>query len=159
VVGRFAQNREMPVYEGMDELSQDFARALFSAFPNWEPLAKSVKDGKTGASCLEVDVEQERTNRVLHLSTADDEITIGFEQWHTHVGRFLGIDTTGSVAMAMTIIENFVAERTVVKLSYRDGVWLRSSLENLAAPSEPEPHSTTEVLSWGGTYDETIQTP
>jgi len=93
------------------------------------------------------------------LSTADDEITIGFEHWHTHVGRFLGIDTTESVATAMTIIENFVAERTVVKISYRDGVWLKSSLDYVVAPSEPEPHSTTEVLSWGGTYDETIQTP
>jgi hypothetical protein len=51
----------MPICEGMDELSQDFARALFSAFPNWERLAKSVKRGKTGASYIEVDVEQEET--------------------------------------------------------------------------------------------------
>ena len=149
----------MPIYERMDELSQDFSRALFSAFPAWEQLAKSVKDGKTGASYIEVDIEQEGTNRVLHLSTADDEITISFEQWHTHVGRFLGIDTKESVAMAMTILEGFVNEQTVVKISYVDGVWRESSLEHLVAPSEPKPHSTTEVFSWLGTYDETIETP
>lgn len=47
----------------------------------------------------------------------------------------------------------------VVKTSYRDGVWLESSLEYRAAPSEPKPHSKTQVFSWRRTYDETIETP
>jgi hypothetical protein len=153
------QNEEVLIYDGMDELSQDFARALISAFPNWERLAKAVNDDKTGANYIEVDLPQEGTDRLLHLSTADDEITIAFEHWHTHIGPFLGIDTAESVATAITIIESFVTEQAVVKVSHRDGVWIESSLEYRVAPSEPKPHSTTQVFSWRRTYDETIETP
>jgi hypothetical protein len=149
----------VPPYEGMNELAQSFARALFSAFPKWERFAKIVNDDKTGAHWIEVEVVQDGTNRVLHLSTADDEITIGFEQWHTHVGPFLGTDTSESVTTAISIIENFVAERTVVKVIHQDGVWIRSSLDYVVAPSEMEPNSTTRIFSWRRSFDESIETP
>jgi len=128
-------------------------------FPEWEAFAKIVNDKKAGTNFIEVDVKQEGTDRLLQLSTADDEITIGFEHWHTHVGPFLGIDAVESAATAMNIIEDFVAERTVVKVIHRNGVWIRSSLEYLVAPSEPEPHSTTKVFSWRRTHDDIIETP
>jgi hypothetical protein len=152
------QNREVLAYDRMDELSQGFGRALFLAFPNWERLAEDVKDEKTGAHYIEVDVPQEGTDRRLHLSTVDKEITIAFDHWHTHVGPFLGISTAESVATAITIIESFVTEQAVVKVSRRDGVWIESSLEYLAAPSEPKSHSTTQVFSWLRTHDQTIET-
>jgi len=136
-----------------------FVRSLLSVFPEWEAFAKIVNDKKAGTNFIEVDVKQEGTDRLLQLSTADDEITIGFEHWHTHVGPFLGIDAVESAATAMNIIEDFVAERTVVKVIHRNGVWIRSSLEYLVAPSEPEPHSTTKVFSWRRTHDDIIETP
>jgi hypothetical protein len=155
-----AQNREMlPTYDGTDELSREFARSLFSMFPAWEGLARIVNDEKMGGNFIELDVKQAGTDRLLHLSTADAEMTIGFEHWHTHVGPFLGIDTVESVATAMNIVEDFVAERTVVKIVHRDGVWIRSSLEYLVAPGEPEPRSTTKVFSWRRTYDAIIEIP
>jgi hypothetical protein len=147
----------MPDFDGI-ELSQAFARALFSVFPKWEGFAKIVKDEKTGANWIEVDIGQDGTDRVLHLSTADDEITIGFEVWHTHVGPFMGINTAESVATAINIIVDFVAEKTVVKVAHRDGAWVRSSLEYIAAPSEIEPNSTTKIFSWRGSYDDIIET-
>ena len=146
-------------YGNMDELSQGFGRALFRAYPTWEPLAKEAEDEKTGSHYIEVEVPQEGSDRRLHLSTADNEITIAFDHWHTHVGPFLGIDAAESVDTAMTIIESFVTEQTVVKISHRDGVWIESSLEYLAAPSPPKPNSTTQVLSWRCTYDQTIVNP
>jgi hypothetical protein len=121
----------------MDELSQGFGRALFLAFPNWERLAKDVKDEKTSAHYIEVDVPQEGTDRRLHLSTVDKEITIAFDHWHTHVGPFLGISTTESVATAMTIIESFVTEQAVVKVSRRDGVWTNRASNTLPRPANP----------------------
>lgn len=142
----------------MDELSQGFGRALFRAFPNWEPLAKDAEDEKTGGHYIEVEVPQAGSDRGLHLSTADNEITISFDHWHTHVGPFLGIGTTESVDTAMMIIESFVAEQSVVKISRRDAVWIESGLEYLAAPSTSKPNSTTQVLSWRCTYDQTIVT-
>jgi hypothetical protein len=127
----------------MDKLSQGFGRALFRAFPNWEPLAKEAEDEKTGGHYIEVEVPQEGSDRRLHLSTAGNEITIAFDHWHTHVGPFLGIGTAESVDTAMSIIESFVTEQTIVKISRRDGVWIESGLEYLAAPSPPKPNSTT----------------
>jgi hypothetical protein len=148
----------MPTYEGIDELSWEFARSLFTVFPAWESLARIVKDEKTSNNFVEIDVNQDGTDRVLHLSTADDEITIGFDRWHTHVGPFLGLNTAESVATAMNIVEEFVAEKTVVKVVHRDGAWVQSSMEYLVASSEPEPHSTTQVFSWRRTHDAVIET-
>jgi len=152
------QNRDVLNYDGMDELSQAFAQAFVSTFPQWEQLAKAVKDEKTRVSYIEVDVGQEGTDRVLHLSTADNEITIGFDNWHTHIGPFLGSDTAESVAEAIAIIESFIAEETIVKVSRRDGVWIESNFEYLVAPSEPKPNSTAQVFSWRRTHDKTIDT-
>lgn len=152
------QNRKVLTYSKMDELSRGFGQALFMAFPNWERLAEDIEDEKTGARYIEVDVRQEGTNRRLHLSTADNEITISFDYWHTHVGPFLGISAAESVTTAIAIIDSFITEQAVVKVSRRDGVWIESSLEYLAAPSDPKPHSTTQVFSWRRTYDQTIET-
>jgi hypothetical protein len=153
------QNREVLAYDKMDQLSQGFGRALFLAFPNWERLAKDVEDEQTGGHYIEVDVPQEGSDRQLHLSTADDEITIAFDHWHTHVGPFLGISAAESVHTSMAIIQSFVTEQTVVKISRRDGVWIESSLGYLVAPSPLKPNSTTQVFSWRCTYDQTIETP
>jgi hypothetical protein len=91
-------------YEGLDKLSYQFARELFSAFPAWKHFAKNVK-GADGIASVQVDVVQDGTDRVLHLSTAGGKVTIGFDEWHTHVGPFLGIDVEESVKTAIGIIK------------------------------------------------------
>jgi hypothetical protein len=137
----------MLAYDKMDELSREFGRELFLVFPDWERLAKDIQDEKTGAHYLEVDIPQEESDRQLHLSTADHEITIAFDHWHTHVGPFLEISIAESVATVIRMIEDFLAEQIVVKVSRRDGVWIGSSFSYVAAPGELEPHSTTHVFS------------
>ena len=126
-VNALVQNREVLSFDKMDQLSQAFGRALFLAFPRWERLAQNVEDEKTGVHYFEVDIPQEGSDRQLHLSTEDNEITIAFDDWHTHVGPFLGTSIAESVENAMTIIEGFVTEQTVVKISRRDGVWIGST--------------------------------
>lgn len=150
----------MLAYDKMDELSEAFGRALFLAFADWEPLAIDIGDEKSDARHMEVDIPQEGTDRRLHLSTAGKEITIAFDYWHTHIGPFLGISIAESVNTALSIIESFVTEQTVVRVFRRDGVWIGSGLAYRAAPpTELKPHSTTEVFSWRCTYDQTIETP
>jgi hypothetical protein len=144
-------------YHELDELSLDFAKAVFSAFPDWERGARVMRNDETGLSSLEVDVVQEITGRVLHLSSIGDEITLAFEHWHTHVGPFLGIDVAESIATAMGIIKDFISEETVVTITDRGGLWIGSSLQYRAAPGEPEPNSTTRIYSWRGTYDKVVE--
>ena|SRR5579862_6717552 len=125
----------MVIVDGMGDLSKAFILVLFSRFPEWEPHAIALRDEETGADYLQVKVPQEGTDRFLYLSTADDEITVGYDHWHTHIGTFLGLSVDESVAQAMTMIESFLNEETVVTVCRRDGVWIGSGLEHLAAPS------------------------
>ena len=148
----------MPNYEALDEIGQLFARALFSEFPNWESLARFVTDQATGDSWIEIDIQQEGTDRALHLSTAKNEITIGFDGWHTHIGTFLGINVEESVATAMGIILDFIAEVRIVYVVYRAGAWLHSGFRFREMPLDPEPDTTTKIFSWRQTYDREIET-
>jgi hypothetical protein len=145
--------------DGTTKLSRRFAEALFAMYADWEQFARVVRDGNTDTKHMEIEVPQSGTERVLHLSTANDEVTITFDQWHTHIGPFLGISPEETVATALQIIEDFITEQTIVQISYRDGAWLESGLPYRAALGELKPNSTTRVYSWLGTYDNTIETP
>jgi hypothetical protein len=149
----------MLAHDHMDAVSVAFANALFAEFPDWEALAKTVTDERNGTSYVELSVGQDGTDRALYLRTADNEITIGFDRWHTHIGPFLGIDVADSVAQAMTIIRDFINEVTVVTVSYRDGAWIESGLGYRTAPKALQPQSITKVFSWRRTYATTIETP
>lgn len=143
----------------LDPLSIAFSEALFAEFPAWEALAEIVEGDDTAECHMELTVRQSGTERALLLSTADHEITIGFDHWHTHLGPFLGLDTAGSAAQAMTIIRDFINELTVATVSFRDGAWIESGLSYRAAPKAFKPDTTTNVFSWHGTYDQTVVTP
>ena len=140
-----------------DELSQTFAQALISAFPEWQNLASVVPGSQERDRFIEVVVPQEGTDRFLRLSTEDEEISIAFDDWHEHIGPFLGFTTAQSVEAALKLIEDFTDERIVVKVFRRNGVWDGSTIE---APDEPirvPPHCTMQVVSWRGTFDRTIE--
>lgn len=138
--------------QGLDPLSQCFTQALFRAFPQWEPLTREIDSGY-GSLHFELDIPQEGTSRYLHLSTASNEITITFDGWHTHVGPFLGLNEQECAAMAVTIIDSFITESTVVVVETRDGKWAGSRLEYLAARSAIDPTCMSQVFSWRGTHD------
>lgn len=149
----------MLAHRNMDELSVAFSDALFTEFPEWEARARIVREERNGTNYIELSVAQEGTDRALYLSTADNEVTIGFDRWHTHIGPFLGLDIAESAAQAMTIVRDFIDELTVVTVSYRDGAWIESGLGYRAAPKAFKPQSTTKVFSWRRTHDTTITTP
>lgn len=72
-------------YDDLDELLRRFAEKLLSTFPAWEAFARVIRDA-SGIANLQVEVAQPGTDRVLYLGTVGREITIGFDEWHTHVG-------------------------------------------------------------------------
>jgi hypothetical protein len=69
----------MAIADGISDLPEAFARALLPRFPEWEAHAVTVRDEETGANHLEVEVPQQDSDRFLYMSTADNEITIGFD--------------------------------------------------------------------------------
>jgi hypothetical protein len=144
-------------YATLDELSRLFAEKLFDRFPEWKSYGRVVAD-KTG-DVLEVHVPQPEGDSALHISTWDGEITIGFDMWHTHIGPYLGLDVSESIADAISTLESFVAEETVVKVEYKDGAWARSRLDDRKAPSELRRGLTTKFLSWRHTFDRVVEIP
>jgi hypothetical protein len=149
----------MATEDGLDDLSMVFAKVPFSRFPAWESLVRIGGGEENGTKYLELKVPQDGTDRFLYLSTADNEITFGFDLWHTHFGPFLGLKTEDSVAQAIACIESFINQETVVTVCRRDGVWIESGLEYLVAPSALKPHSTNEFFSWCRTHDKTVNVP
>jgi hypothetical protein len=146
-------------HEKMDALSAAFTDALFREFPEWEANAEVIANENGGTHYVEIVIGQGGSDRALHLSTAENEITVGFDRWHTHVGPFLGLGIAESLAQAMTIIRDFINELTVVTVSYRDGAWIESGLGYRTAPRAFQSRSITKVFSWRNTYDTTIETP
>ena len=140
----------------LDELSAAFVAELFDQFPEWKPFLQIVETPGSERATVEVSVPQEHTGPFLVLSTDPKQITISFDQWHTHVGPFLCTDIKGSVYTVMTMIREFVEEERVVEIVHRDGKWLHSGLCYRAVQRNPEPNATTTTYSWLGTYDNTV---
>jgi hypothetical protein len=146
------------------ELTKLFTEALFAKFPSWQTLAKPVSE-PSGKVAIKIEVPQENSEYILYLSTTDGEITVGFadiapgDEWHTHVGPFLGITEEESVLQAVNIIEDFVNEEAVVIVVKRDGVWAESTLQYRCAPIPPAEHAVSKVFSWKHSYDKTIDSP
>ena len=143
----------------LDEMSGAFVAELFEQFPNWKPFMRIVETPGYEWATVEFAVPQEHTGRFLTLATDDEQITIGFDLWHTHIGPFLCGDIEGSVRTVMAMITDFIDEARVVEVVHRDGKWLHSGLCYRAAPSKVEPNATTTTYSWLGTYDNTVTMP
>jgi hypothetical protein len=139
----------------LDQLSLSFADCLFRIYGDWEEYAELLTDDKglpTGA--FRVSVPQPHGERSLEVRTDEGEITVGFGYWHAHFGSYLGISDQEAIALAIEEIDSILAERSVVRVSFKGGAWSGSSLEDangrLAPPREGE---SAAAYSWLGTHD------
>ena len=144
-------------WNSLNELSRKFADRVFRELGEWEQYAEVLPDeGGTQSSELEITVPQPCSERVLHISTREGEITISYGMWHAHIGSFLGISDAEAIEDALATIHRIIAEQNVVKVVYRDGKWAASSLEEVSNAVAPEAGATTTLYSWCGTYDRTL---
>jgi hypothetical protein len=69
----------------------------------------------------------------------------------------MGISDQEAIALALEEIHSILAERSVVRVSFKGGAWSGSSLEDanesLAPPREGE---TAVAYSWLGTHDRNL---
>lgn len=144
-------------YDALDKRSRRFAARLFSIFPDWEPSAEVIRDTRTGGTAFQLAIPQPGTDRVLSVDTLDDEITICFGEYHEHFGSFLGIDADEAAIQAIETIQDVLSDKQIVSVSYREGRWIRSSLDRPEERPVAEPNSTTFVYSWSGAHDQVIQ--
>jgi hypothetical protein len=127
-------------WNSLNELSRKFADRVFRELGEWEQYAEVLPDeGGTQSSELEITVPQPCSERVLHISTREGEIS-----------------DAEAIEDALATIHRIIAEQNVVKVVYRDGKWAASSLEEVSNAVAPEAGATTTLYSWCGTYDRTL---
>ena len=132
---------------------------VFDLLPKWRALLRTATagDGST-FQVLEVPAP-EGSDAVagLLVSTADDEITVGFDVYHSHFDAWTG--DTG----ALEFIRRIVTERVAVVSWWSGGKWCGSG--QLEAGQRPEVPSSAaglavdrmRVRSWRGALNADIE--
>lgn len=136
----------------LNKLSTALASSLFAVYPQWESLA-----GYRPGGAFDMLVPQPGADRYLWIATQDDEITVGYDYWHRHLGPFLGLSDMDAIGQAMKDIRAIVEEDMVIMTSFRDGRWAQSMHVRATTPIVTEPGGTTYVYSWRGTYDRVVE--
>ena len=143
------------ILNGLTNFSQRFADHLFVCFPE---LAKYARVDE-GALVVEVP-SPASSKRGLIIATDDNEISLGFDNWHAHVGD----ETTNEAQkfeLASQLVHDFFHERVMVAAKFKDkqfvGAKLLRAEESLDAEPPAEPGERLFVRSFRGTHDANYQ--
>jgi hypothetical protein len=163
-----------------DTRSEEFAQALFSAFPDWRALAREMTyDG--GDSSLLIDVPappEAEAQRGLRIDIAGEQLTIGFDWYHCHfepdewfMDPCLADEALSGAAAALEFVKRIVSEQLVVVSYWRDTAWRGSSHRPAGSPPVTEflaadlrslgsdtSFNHIRVRSWKGTFNTEIAT-
>lgn len=135
---------------GQSEFSRRFAEKLFSAFPAFRDLA--IVEGNSFV--VEVTAPNPAARAPLFISTADEEVTVGFDAWHCHFDGMLEKDDEEIFASSIALVRDLLAERVAV-LAWLDGdQWLGSSCAKVdEVDAELQSGDTGYAITWRGTHD------
>jgi hypothetical protein len=133
----------------LNEYASEVCRHLLAAFPEWEPLFGEDPDDD-GVLLVRVPSPADPA-LTLNVFTDDDELTIAFDMWHSHIG-WPCETASEDVAAGLAIINDLMAERMVVAVKLADGKWAESAA---LAPDEmaANPGEWSYVRSWQGSYN------
>jgi hypothetical protein len=143
------------ILNGLTEFSQRFADHLFVCFPE---LANHARVDE-GALVVEVP-SPVSTKRGLIIATDDNEISLGFDNWHAHVGDETTLETQ-KFELASQLVDDFMHERVMVTAKFKDkqfvGAKLLRSEEGLESEPPAGPGERLFVRSFRGTHDANYQ--
>lgn len=148
----------------MDPFSAAASEQIFAAFPEWRAIAREEQAGD-GSSFLVVEVTPPATAMVEHglvIDTANQEVTVGFDCYHTHFDESIGDGERFGIEAALEFVRQIVNERVAV-VSWWDGDNWRASTD-LEAGSELETpewmkksFDRIRVRSWKGSLNADIR--
>jgi len=143
------------ILNGLTDFSQRFADHLFVCFPE---VAKYAHVDE-GALVVEIP-SPASSKRGLIIATDENEISLGFDNWHAHVGD----ETTNEAQkfeLATQLVHDFFHERVMVAAKFKDkqfvGAKLLRAEESLEAEPPAEPGERLFVRSFRGTHDANYQ--
>ena len=150
----------------LNEYSRSVATRLLHAMPDLEAHARidDTPGVQDGCLLIEVPSANPRAQGNLLLTTDDDEITVIWNGWHTHLNSWCSPDAD-EVKTVVDLLRSIFEERFVISVTMEGETWKGSSG---GAPGEV--HATLErnrpklaagmreyALSWKGTYDMEIR--
>ena len=142
----------------LNDFSRRFSDALFRRHPGWRSYAATEDGGSGEGGALVVRVPAPNpAARPLLVTTHDDEVTVAFDHYHSHFGRYSTDVEVEAFGEALRFIGDILAER-VKAVSWWSGATWRGSVavEAGAAPGQPtwtHDFDAVRVRSWAGTYD------
>ena len=138
----------------MDDFSQRFSAWLRRHRPEWAELAKP------DATTVEIEIPATGSRAIapLWISSADDEITVGFDHTHSHFAAWDERQTEEDCfEQAAQFAEDLMIERLVVVSGLDRGTWAGSTTvrpdEDPLAAVAFAAGDTVIVRSFRGTFD------
>lgn len=138
---------------------------IFDAFPEWRSLAREERDD--AGSLVEIlEVQPPAGANVAHglvVDTSNDEITVGFDAYHSHFDEWVGDGTHFGTMAALEFIKQLVSERVAVVSWWNGEQWCGSTQIEAAQPPElpswaGAPNITRiRVRSWRGTLNADVE--
>lgn len=108
----------------LDAFSARLAELLFSRHPEWQGYAQAVLDGVA----FEVNVPSPvDASWVLWLSSENEEVTVGFDRWHGHYGRW-GADATDAYREGLEMVDAILKEECAARVFFRSENWIGSEV-------------------------------
>jgi hypothetical protein len=120
----------------LDDYSRLAVPIILARFPDWETFA-TVEPSPDGAgSVVEFNVPcpSPSAEHGLWVSTADEELSVGFHTYHCHFTDFSDRSDVARIEEGVAHAAHIVAERVGVVTWYRDGEWAGSSCVELPFP-------------------------
>ena len=141
----------------LNEHSKIFALALFSTHPSWREYAAMAASTDGDGMVLIVTVpapESSRAEYPLTIDTDNDEVTVGFDKYHSHFDWPSSDEGHGN---PLCFIDDIIKERTVVVSVWSGEKWaLSTTLDASKSVDEisriPDAATVAKLRSWTGKY-------
>lgn len=135
-----------------NSFSAQFAQELRTAFPRWALRIRADSSVTPGALILKVPSPNPHLGPLL-IGTQENEITIGFEEWHTHFGRWSGLTQERAIPEAIQFLREITEEQIVFLFSLEGGKRVAAEIIRTYELQGVEKSEDVEIRSWNGTYD------
>jgi hypothetical protein len=146
----------------MDSFSLAAADEIFAAFPDWRSFGREEKT-QDETSFLIIKVMPPKEANVEHglvVDTSNQEITVGFDCYHSHFDHWVGDGSHFGTQAALEFVKQIVNEQVAVVSWWLDNEWRGSSqLEAGASPETPSFQTSfnrVRIRSWKGSLNADI---
>jgi hypothetical protein len=147
----------------LDDFSRDFAKQLFAVYPHWALLAKFGRSHGDQLNHLIVEVPApggSDLGSTLLIHTDNNEVTVGFDCYHTHFFPQVVIPLNGD---ALDFIESILSEDIAAVSEWEGdtwrGSWTLERCEDDDLTEEQRPGWRIRVRSWNATRDRDLVGP